>query len=87
MATYQSILAYDGTEFAGFQRQRRRRTVQGEVEKALRRLGWRERRLIAKQDRKLRGLERMLSQRAETEAFVGTENWSQPGSYGGNAGF
>jgi tRNA pseudouridine38-40 synthase len=45
VATYQSILAYDGTEFAGFQRQRGRRTVQGEVEAALRRLGWRERTL------------------------------------------
>ena len=43
MATYQSILAYDGTDFAGFQRQQRRRTVQGEVERALRQLGWRER--------------------------------------------
>jgi tRNA pseudouridine38-40 synthase len=43
VATYQSILAYDGTDFAGFQRQRGRRTVQGEVEAALRRLGWRER--------------------------------------------
>jgi tRNA pseudouridine38-40 synthase len=47
MATYQSILAYDGTGFAGFQRQRGRRTVQGEVEKALHRLGWRERALRA----------------------------------------
>lgn len=43
VATYQSILAYDGTAFAGFQRQQRRRTVQGEVEAVLRRLGWRER--------------------------------------------
>jgi tRNA pseudouridine38-40 synthase len=43
VATYQSILAYDGTRFAGFQRQRGRRTVQGELEKALRRLGWRAR--------------------------------------------
>ncbi|HKY84508.1 MAG TPA: tRNA pseudouridine(38-40) synthase TruA [Anaerolineales bacterium] len=42
LVTYQSILAYDGTEFAGFQRQRGRRTVQGEVEKTLRRLGWQE---------------------------------------------
>ncbi len=42
LATYQSILAYDGTAFAGFQRQRGRRTVQGEVEKVLHRLGWRE---------------------------------------------
>ena len=47
MADYQSILAYDGTEFAGFQRQRGRRTVQGEVEQALRSLGWNERSLRA----------------------------------------
>ncbi len=42
MADYQSILAYDGTAFAGFQRQRGRRTVQGEVERALGSLGWQE---------------------------------------------
>jgi len=47
MATYQSIIAYDGTEFAGFQRQSRRRTVQGELEKALRRLGWSGRAVLA----------------------------------------
>lgn len=47
MADYQSILAYDGTAFAGFQRQRGRRTVQGEVERALRSLGWAERALRA----------------------------------------
>ena len=29
------IIAYDGTEFNGWQRQRNRRTVQGEIEKAL----------------------------------------------------
>jgi tRNA pseudouridine38-40 synthase len=41
MARYQIILAYDGTEFAGFQRQElTARTVQGEVEDALQRLGW-----------------------------------------------
>ncbi len=40
MALYQAILAYDGSGFVGFQRQARGRTVQGEVEKALRRLGW-----------------------------------------------
>ncbi len=40
MARYQVILAYDGTLFAGFQRQRRARTVQGEFEKALQQLGW-----------------------------------------------
>jgi tRNA pseudouridine38-40 synthase len=56
MARYKLILAYDGTAFAGSQRQAspwrrgdtstglsraaRRRTVQGELEKALRGLGW-----------------------------------------------
>jgi len=43
MARYQVILAYDGTDFAGFQRQakgRISRTVQGEIEAALRRIGW-----------------------------------------------
>ncbi|HSO26919.1 MAG TPA: tRNA pseudouridine(38-40) synthase TruA [Anaerolineales bacterium] len=40
MARYQIILIYDGTDFAGYQRQIGKRTVQGEVEAALRRLGW-----------------------------------------------
>ncbi len=40
MARYQLILAYDGTDLEGSQRQRERRTVQGELEAALRRLGW-----------------------------------------------
>jgi tRNA pseudouridine38-40 synthase len=40
MARYKLILAYDGTEFAGSQRQAKSRTVQGELEKALRKLGW-----------------------------------------------
>jgi tRNA pseudouridine38-40 synthase len=40
MARYKVILAYDGTRFAGSQRQAVRRTVQGELEAALRRLGW-----------------------------------------------
>jgi tRNA pseudouridine38-40 synthase len=40
MAHYQVILAYDGTDFAGYQRQKSARTVQGEVEAALKRLGW-----------------------------------------------
>jgi tRNA pseudouridine38-40 synthase len=44
MQDYKSIVAYDGTEFEGFQRQSNgRRTVQGEFEAALRRLGWTER--------------------------------------------
>jgi tRNA pseudouridine38-40 synthase len=41
MAHYQVILAYDGTDFAGYQRQKRARTVQGEVEAALVKIGWR----------------------------------------------
>lgn len=45
MASYQSIIAYDGTDFAGFQRQAKRRTVQGALEQALRPLGWSERSL------------------------------------------
>ena len=43
MARYKLILAYDGTDFAGSQRQAGRRTVQGELEKALLGLGWRDR--------------------------------------------
>ena len=40
MARYQLTLAYDGTEFFGSQRQAKKRTVQGELEKALLALGW-----------------------------------------------
>ncbi|MFO7584407.1 MAG: tRNA pseudouridine(38-40) synthase TruA [Anaerolineales bacterium] len=40
MARYQIILAYDGTDFYGSQRQAKARTVQGELENALRRIGW-----------------------------------------------
>ena len=43
MARYQVILAYNGTDFVGSQRQAKFRTVQGELEKALRKLGWSER--------------------------------------------
>jgi tRNA pseudouridine38-40 synthase len=46
MARYKLILAYDGTDFAGSQRQAGRRTVQGELEKALRGLGWSDRSLV-----------------------------------------
>lgn len=42
MARYQLILAYDGTDFYGFQRQGNTRTVQSAVEKALNELGWQE---------------------------------------------
>jgi tRNA pseudouridine38-40 synthase len=40
MARYKLILAYDGAGFCGSQRQARRRTVQGELEEALRSFGW-----------------------------------------------
>ncbi|NTU75454.1 MAG: tRNA pseudouridine(38-40) synthase TruA [Anaerolineaceae bacterium] len=40
MERYQVILAYDGTHFQGYQRQGSVRTVQAEVETALRQLGW-----------------------------------------------
>ena len=40
MARYKLILAYDGAAFVGSQRQAKRRTVQGELENALRQLGW-----------------------------------------------
>jgi tRNA pseudouridine38-40 synthase len=40
MARYKLTLAYDGTDFLGSQRQAKSRTVQGELEKALRKLGW-----------------------------------------------
>lgn len=40
MARYQIILAYDGTEYHGFQRQANVRTIQGTVEKALKKINW-----------------------------------------------
>ena len=40
MARYQVIIAYDGTEFSGLQRQADDRTVQGVMEQALRTIGW-----------------------------------------------
>ena len=39
-ALYQLIVSYDGSQFEGFQRQNCARTVQGELEAALRKLGW-----------------------------------------------
>jgi tRNA pseudouridine38-40 synthase len=40
MARYKLTLAYDGADFSGSQRQANDRTVQGELERALQRLGW-----------------------------------------------
>jgi tRNA pseudouridine38-40 synthase len=48
MATYKAIIAYDGTEYEGFQRLGpERRTVQGVLEEALTRLGWQGRSILA----------------------------------------
>lgn len=46
MARYKVTLAYDGTDFQGFQRQANVRTVQGSVEAALKSLGWRGKAII-----------------------------------------
>jgi len=46
MARYKLTLAYDGAAFHGSQRQARRRTVQAELEKAVRRLGWQGRSVV-----------------------------------------
>jgi len=47
MALYKLILAYDGTEYAGFQRQKGRNSIQQECEKALRKLGWQGKAILA----------------------------------------
>jgi tRNA pseudouridine38-40 synthase len=47
MARYQIIIAYDGTEFKGFQRQARARTVQAVLEAALHKIGWQDRSILA----------------------------------------
>jgi len=46
MVRYKLTLAYDGSGFAGSQRQASKRTVQGELEKALKKLGWTGRSII-----------------------------------------
>ena len=46
IAHYKVILEYDGTTFAGMQRQADASTVQGEVENALRRIGWTDRSIL-----------------------------------------
>lgn len=44
---YKVVLAYDGTAFSGMQRQANGRSVQGEVEAALLRLGWHGKAILA----------------------------------------
>lgn len=44
---YKVILAYNGSGYAGFQRQRSARTVQGEFESSLREIGWRGKSILA----------------------------------------
>ncbi len=46
MERYQLILAYDGTDFLGSQRQGHKRTIQGEVEIALQKIGWQGRSIL-----------------------------------------
>ena len=46
MAHYQFIIAYDGTDFQGSQRQGKKRTVQLILEEALHQIGWNERTII-----------------------------------------
>jgi tRNA pseudouridine38-40 synthase len=47
MARYKIKIAYDGTHFKGFQRQAREETVQSEIERILKSLGWQEKSIVA----------------------------------------
>jgi tRNA pseudouridine38-40 synthase len=47
LAHYKIILAYNGSAFAGFQRQTEARTVQAEFETALKKIGWRGMHILA----------------------------------------
>jgi len=46
-AHYKIILTYNGSDFAGFQRQLDTRTVQGEFETGLRKIGWKDSSILA----------------------------------------
>jgi tRNA pseudouridine38-40 synthase len=46
IAHYKIILTYNGSAFAGFQRQEDERTVQGEFETGLRKMGWQEKSIL-----------------------------------------
>jgi len=47
MALYQINISYDGTDFYGYQRQTDRRTIQGEIELALKKIGWKDDSIIS----------------------------------------
>lgn len=47
LAHYKVILSYNGSKFAGFQRQKDARTVQSEFEAALRKIGWQGKSILA----------------------------------------
>ena len=47
MERYKVILGYDGTAFGGMQRQENNRTIQGDFEEALRKIGWEGRSVLA----------------------------------------
>jgi len=47
LAHYKVILSYNGSDFAGFQRQKDERTVQGEFENSLRNLDWKGQSILA----------------------------------------
>jgi tRNA pseudouridine38-40 synthase len=46
MERYKITIAYDGTDFTGSQRQAHSRTVQSELERVLRKLGWQDRSVV-----------------------------------------
>lgn len=47
LAHYKVILSYNGSDYAGFQRQKGVRTVQGEFEAGLRKIGWHEKSILS----------------------------------------
>jgi tRNA pseudouridine38-40 synthase len=66
--TYKSIVAYDGTAFEGFQRQKEGiRTIQADLEAALAVIGWRDRSILAagRTDRGVHAEGQMISYKLE----------------------
>jgi tRNA pseudouridine38-40 synthase len=69
LPTFKLTLAYDGTEFAGWQRQPERRTVQGELEVAIERITQRHSKCIAsgRTDAGVHALGQVVSFTSETQ--------------------